>query len=767
MYKHEYQGGSHVEVFSAQGKDPVLKWKLTGGAGIRKIYDRDTKGYVYSLEGTSTTTRMQCPKDAKQTLMLMQRYLVMQMFIPLGQDFSVEIGTCDLSNVKRRILLSTTLRDIQSTPLHARLPLTIVRRAVWINLAIDMNSVVGDVLKRQSCKHIENLTVCANCKLRRIYTMKSQPLDTTLANSVTSTYGINEGEVDTIHKNYNLPADIPQCTQVLTIERLRSVELSLSNSGTPRSDRKAPSISSEESDFSSNRGLLPRRNSKEEKSPHIAFGSKFTAPEVIPPKRKALSAPVRNVSQRGGSAGRTRLAPLRAFPNPPSSSNGATAVPKPPTERQQHPTSAEIRKRRFRVGSAGSGSGSGIGGAGHNLPAVPGVPKAQSEGNIAKEKKRTSKPRLTEQHLPSNVMTNSKGEQAASAANEADESLCDVINILANHAASLRLPSSDDPEQLEYHDSEDEAAVGRASPRTKPQLESDFSLDGDSEDEGNIAGRQVDTARRHTGSAHRVSPRVPSHPANRASDRAIGADLQAAAAAAARVDRNHNLRRRGDVVSAPSRRPLTADSPDLERRDAGSGASQTDDRRKGAADALGGDGAGEAARGGATSSSCGLSSERASAAVPKRSSVSRLALHELSNHDVKMSMERVGRGGRQERRAGRTEDEKPYDHSKYEMDDLTASYEAHMLKLLQTEQLEEQNEAETRRAEDYDEHSGATHTLFEDSMGSSSGAGDTLNAVSVSTMLQQQEQEEMLDLLYDPTLNCYFDPNTCKYYELA
>ena len=27
--------------------------------------------------------------------------------------------------------------------------------------------------------------------------------------------------------------------------------------------------------------------------------------------------------------------------------------------------------------------------------------------------------------------------------------------------------------------------------------------------------------------------------------------------------------------------------------------------------------------------------------------------------------------------------------------------------------------------------------------------------------------EEEIDLLYDPVLNCYFDPKTCKYYELA
>lgn len=29
-----------------------------------------------------------------------------------------------------------------------------------------------------------------------------------------------------------------------------------------------------------------------------------------------------------------------------------------------------------------------------------------------------------------------------------------------------------------------------------------------------------------------------------------------------------------------------------------------------------------------------------------------------------------------------------------------------------------------------------------------------------------EDDQQMLDLMYDPTLNCYFDPKTGKYYEL-
>lgn len=32
---------------------------------------------------------------------------------------------------------------------------------------------------------------------------------------------------------------------------------------------------------------------------------------------------------------------------------------------------------------------------------------------------------------------------------------------------------------------------------------------------------------------------------------------------------------------------------------------------------------------------------------------------------------------------------------------------------------------------------------------------------------EEKEEDEYLNLLYDPCLNCYFDPKTGKYYELA
>lgn len=49
----------------------------------------------------------------------------------------------------------------------------------WVNCCCDMVNIVGDTWHGQTFGKIDSLTISANCKLRRIITMKHQPHDTT------------------------------------------------------------------------------------------------------------------------------------------------------------------------------------------------------------------------------------------------------------------------------------------------------------------------------------------------------------------------------------------------------------------------------------------------------------------------------------------------------------------------------------------------------------------------------------------------------------
>ena len=55
-----------------------------------QIFDKDIKSYIYNLEG-GPSTKMQLPRDERQQLSLSQPFLVLQLSVPLGVSFSVQL----------------------------------------------------------------------------------------------------------------------------------------------------------------------------------------------------------------------------------------------------------------------------------------------------------------------------------------------------------------------------------------------------------------------------------------------------------------------------------------------------------------------------------------------------------------------------------------------------------------------------------------------------------------------------------------------------
>ncbi|XP_075690069.1 protein CFAP20DC isoform X1 [Rhinoderma darwinii] len=268
MFKNEYQGGPFVEVFSAQGKDPVAKWRLFGSqSAIWKDFDKEVKSFVFVLEGSSQTIKMQLPKENKQMLGLIQRFLILQLYIPLGQDFSAELLITDLANIKRRLYLSTVHKELSATPLHAKIPLSIIRRRVWCNLCIDLVAFTSGIFKSAVFQSLDGITISANCKLRKIYTMKLKPQDTVEQDIYESTLSDCE-PTDTIPRSCQITTDVEQVTQVLNFTKFRNTEA--------RKDGRL--VLSTESDLLTNRGQGSSRDIRKGDKSHIAFGSKVSGP---------------------------------------------------------------------------------------------------------------------------------------------------------------------------------------------------------------------------------------------------------------------------------------------------------------------------------------------------------------------------------------------------------------------------------------------------------------------------------------------------------
>jgi hypothetical protein len=108
-----------VEVFASSGKNPLLRAATKGS--VHRIYERNVKGYAYSLEGSGGSSKMQLPRDAAVGLGLVQRYLVLQIEIPQEPAaLAFEVALTDAKKVRRRLLFSTAFHNLTISSLHAQ-----------------------------------------------------------------------------------------------------------------------------------------------------------------------------------------------------------------------------------------------------------------------------------------------------------------------------------------------------------------------------------------------------------------------------------------------------------------------------------------------------------------------------------------------------------------------------------------------------------------------------------------------------------------------
>nr|XP_054496072.1 protein CFAP20DC [Agelaius phoeniceus] len=267
MFRNHYQGGRFVEIFSAQGKNPGAKWKIFGNpSAISKEYDKELKGFVFVLEGNSLINKMKLPKETKQTLGLVQQYLTLQIFVPLGKDFATELLITDFDNIKRRLYLSTVHKELSVTPLHAKIPLFMIKRKIWCNMCIDLVTFTYEIFRGALFQSLDGITISANCKLRKVFTLKFKPPVTAEEDGTTIvTPGPYEAS-DDIPPTCQLNSDVPQVTQLLDLNEIHKTKM------------KCREKAVQETGILGNRGQGNTCNGKTQDVSHIAFGSKILGP---------------------------------------------------------------------------------------------------------------------------------------------------------------------------------------------------------------------------------------------------------------------------------------------------------------------------------------------------------------------------------------------------------------------------------------------------------------------------------------------------------
>ena len=166
-------GISHVEILNPQLLDSLKSTHIS--AAVARLFDPACKCFILSLLNTG---QIQLPKDPRRLLSLVQPYLMVQVYIPTGKSFTLEICFSDHTNTKRRIVLANT-REVVRSQLHVRLPNVTIKREVWLNLCVDVATAAKLFFPGCVYKCMDQIRVGAVCKIRRIFCMRKRVLDTT------------------------------------------------------------------------------------------------------------------------------------------------------------------------------------------------------------------------------------------------------------------------------------------------------------------------------------------------------------------------------------------------------------------------------------------------------------------------------------------------------------------------------------------------------------------------------------------------------------
>jgi len=224
MYQDSYQGGPLFEVFTASGQNPLSNLKISGT--VKKLFDKSVRGYVYECDSGGAQNRMSLPKDEKKGLGLIQPCLCVQLYVPQSRPFSLEINVQDAFKTRRRLLFSTACKETVANPLHTRIPATMLRKGVWVNLCFDMEDLMR-VNFNQSFHSIEAISIGPVCKIRRIFTLLHHP---SVGDGDSADLDNSVSMCSTIPPSVDFPigAGFEYCTQVVTMDQVHRLQASSS-----------------------------------------------------------------------------------------------------------------------------------------------------------------------------------------------------------------------------------------------------------------------------------------------------------------------------------------------------------------------------------------------------------------------------------------------------------------------------------------------------------------------------------------------------------
>lgn len=254
------------------GSNPTSNWRLSGG--VQRVYDKSVKSFVLRCEG-GPTLRMQLPRDERRSLGLTQPCLSLQLSIPDAKAFSVEFSITDSKRTRRRLIFSTSIKEIAATTLHARLPLVELSRSGWSVLSFDLSELVSESFGA-SFARLDAIVIGASCRLRRVFTLREPPNHHGMIHCATETAPI-------LPKGLELPIGTPATFQLYSIGGLKAA-LAAAEEGAEGARAQLHRITSQRS------AVAPKSMERPTHAPRVGSAAHSVPPRPGPPRGAQLSS---------------------------------------------------------------------------------------------------------------------------------------------------------------------------------------------------------------------------------------------------------------------------------------------------------------------------------------------------------------------------------------------------------------------------------------------------------------------------------------------
>ncbi|KAI8853751.1 hypothetical protein BC829DRAFT_382049 [Chytridium lagenaria] len=239
MLKNEFQGGPFFEVLTTNPSS-TASWKISNKLFVKQTYEKDVKGFCLTCEKTG---KISFPKDEKQPAVSSFPALccfgITLFTLIKGQAISIELCLTDLNHNKRRFFLTTATKTIKQTALHVTLPLSILKRGLWINFCIDLQYLISETYRGQTFRSLDFISLVGTFRLRKIFTLKNRPCSyNELDNNLEVTC------FEDLPRVLQFGSGVEFSTQLLSPDRLKWIQIQENNARRPIEDPPSFSRSS-------------------------------------------------------------------------------------------------------------------------------------------------------------------------------------------------------------------------------------------------------------------------------------------------------------------------------------------------------------------------------------------------------------------------------------------------------------------------------------------------------------------------------------------